>query len=236
MRGSISSFVKLVAAATLGLAWLGSSIGAAQDPQQQDSQEQGKPGHEQPKRAGSPTGGAASKPTSPLDQPLPSTAVERAKLLSNLYAYLATASTEAEAQPIASAIERLWLYNGSDTIGLLMDRAAAAIAAKNTDSALRFADAVVDIAPDYAEGWNRRAYVHYLQNDIEAMLGDLRRCLALEPNHFRALEGLAQVMRETGQKKAALKAFEKLLEVNPNAAGAKDAVRELSRDVEGQKT
>jgi len=117
-----------------------------------------------------------------------------------------------------------------------MNRAAQAIAAKNTDLALRLVDAVVDIAPDYAEGWNRRAYVHYLLNDVEATVGDLRRCLALEPNHFRALEALGQIMHETGQKKAALKAFEKVLEVNPNSPGAKDAVRALSRDIDGQKT
>ena len=180
--------------------------------------------------------GAPGKSGKLADQPLPSTVAERAKLLSNLYAYLATAESEAEAMPVASAIEKLWLYAGSDTVGLLMDRAATAITAKEPDKALRFLDAVVDLAPDYAEGWNRRAYVHYLRNDVERMVGDLRRCLALEPNHFRALEGLAQIMRETGQKKAALKAYEKLLEINPNSAGAKDAIKELSRDVDGQKT
>ncbi|MFZ8305222.1 hypothetical protein ACO1K3_13835, partial [Staphylococcus aureus] len=90
---------------------------------------------------------------------------------SNLYAYLATAESEADARPIASAIEKLWLYNGSDTIGVLMDRAAQRISAKDYDGALKFMDAVVDLAPDYAEGWNRRAYVHYLNNDIERMVG-----------------------------------------------------------------
>ena len=117
-----------------------------------------------------------------------------------------------------------------------MDRAAQRIAAKDYEGALKFLDAVVDLAPDYAEGWNRRAYVYYLNNDIERMVGDLRRCLALEPNHFRALEGLAEVMRETGQKKAALRAYQKLLEINPNSSAAKEGVKELSSEVDGQKT
>jgi tetratricopeptide (TPR) repeat protein len=169
-------------------------------------------------------------------QPLPSTPVERTKLLANLYAYLATAEDERQAQPITQAIERLWLFADSDTIGVLMDRSVRAVADKNLDLALRFLDAVVDLAPDYAEGWNRRAYVHYLKNDVERMVGDLRRCLALEPNHYRAMDGLAQVLRETGQKKAALKAYERLIEIHPNANGAQDAVKELSRDVEGQRT
>ena len=41
---------------------------------------------------------------------------------------------------------------------------------------------VVDLAPDYTEAWNRRAYVHFVRNDIERALGDLRRTLALDPH------------------------------------------------------
>ena len=67
--------------------------------------------------------------------------------------------------------------------------------------ALKLLDAVVELAPDYAEGWNRRAYVHYMQSDYERAMGDLRRVLALEPNHFKALDGLAQILREIGEKK-----------------------------------
>ena len=181
-------------------------------------------------------GSDGSKIPGVANAPLPGTLAERAKLLSNLYAYLATAEDEKQAQPIAQAIERLWLFADSDTTQLLMDRSAKAIAAKDLELAVKLLDAVVDLAPDYAEGWNRRAYAHYLNNDIERMVGDLRRCLALEPNHFRALEGLAAVMRETGQKKAALKAYERLLEVHPTSPGVSDAVKELSKDVDGQRT
>ena len=187
---------------------------------------------------GDPSGGSRAPAAKKglANEPLPNTAAERGKLLSNLYAYLATAEDEKQAQPITDAIERLWLYAGSDTIGLLMDRSARAVSEKNYDLALKFLDAVVDLAPDYAEGWNRRAYVHYLRNDVERMVGDLRRCLALEPNHYRAMEALGSVLRETGQKKAALKAFERLMEINPNAHGIQDAVKDLSRDVDGQRT
>jgi tetratricopeptide (TPR) repeat protein len=184
-------------------------------------------------------GGPVRQPSGPealAAQPLPSTARERAKLLDNLYAYLATADSDAQARPIALAIERLWLFADSDTIGLLMDRSARAVSVKNLDLAIKLMDSVVDLAPDYAEGWNRRAYVHYLRNDVERMVGDLRRCLALEPNHYRALDGLAQILRETGQKKAALKAYQRLIEVHPTASGAQDALKDLSRDVDGQKT
>jgi tetratricopeptide (TPR) repeat protein len=115
-----------------------------------------------------------------------------------------------------------------------MERSIKAMNEKKVDLALKLLDDVVELAPDFTEGWNRRAYVYFVQNDIERALGDLRRTLALDPHHFKALDGLAQILREIGQKKAALKAFKELLEVHPYWSGAKQAVEELEREVEGQ--
>ena len=165
---------------------------------------------------------------------LPKTPAEREKTLSDLYALLATADDEESAKAITDAIERVWLHSGSATIDLLMERSIKAMAEKKVDLALKLLDHVVELAPDFTEGWNRRAYVHFVQNDIEHALGDLRRTLALDPHHFKALDGLGQILREIGQKKAALKAFKELLDVHPYWSGAKQAVEELEREVDGQ--
>ena len=165
---------------------------------------------------------------------LPKTPAEREKTLSDLYALLATADDEDAAKAISDAIERVWLHSGSATIDVLMERAIKAMAQKNIDLALKMLDAVVDLAPDYTEAWNRRAFVHFVRKDTERALGDLRRALALDPNHFKALDGLAQILREIGQKKPALKAFRQLLDIHPYWAGAKEAVDELEREVDGQ--
>ena len=165
---------------------------------------------------------------------LPKTPAERDKMLSDLYAMLATAEDEDTAKAIEEGIERIWLHSGSPTIDLLMGRAMKAAGAKNHELALKLLDNVVALAPDYTEAWNRRAYIYFVQNDVERALGDLRRTLALDPNHFKALEGLAQILREIGQKKAALKAFKQLLDVHPYWSGAKQAVEELEREVDGQ--
>lgn len=165
---------------------------------------------------------------------LPQTPLEREKALNDLYALLATADDEDSAKAISEAIERIWLHSGSATIDLLMDRATKAINAKKLDLAQKLLSFVVELAPDYTEGWNRRAYVYFVQNDVEHALGDLRRALALDPNHFKALDGLAQILREIGQKKPALKAFKQLLDVHPYWSGAKQAIEELAREVDGQ--
>jgi tetratricopeptide (TPR) repeat protein len=164
----------------------------------------------------------------------PRTPAEREKALSDLYAHLATAADEQQAKTVANSIERLWMNAGGDTVLVLMERAAKAAQAKQTAQALRFLDAVVDLAPDFTEGWHRRARLHYMENNIELALGDLRRVLALDPNHFEALEAMAHVLKEIDQKRGALAAVRKLLEVHPFAEGAKQLQDELARAVEGQ--
>jgi len=164
----------------------------------------------------------------------PAQKLSRSELLAELYGHLATAQDATQAEPIAESIEALWLQSGSDTVGILMTRSATAINDDDHELALQFLDAVVELAPAYAEGWNRRAYVNYLLDNYEGAVGDLRRALALEPKHFKALDGLARILRETGQKKAALQAYKEILKINPNFEGAKTAAEELSVEVEGQ--
>ena len=159
---------------------------------------------------------------------------DRDAMLAELYSHLAKAPDAEQSTPIAKTIETLWLRSGSETIGLLMRRALKAVEEQRMDLALKLLDAVVELAPDYAEGFSRRAYVHYLKNDYTSAVGDLRRTLALEPNHYKALEGLGRILRENGQKKSAFKVYQELLRIYPHMPGAKEAVDELTVEVEGQ--
>lgn len=180
-----------------------------------------------------PDGERDEGPRSPSND-LPNTAEEKSKILADLYAHLATADTPEAAKKIQATIERLWGFSGSDTVALLMQRASKSLGAKDYDQALKFLDYVVQLAPDYAEGFNRRAFVHFSRNDMASAVGDLRRALALEPNHFRALDGLAQIWRQTGNTKGALSVVKQLLEIYPYWEGAARMAEELAREVEGQ--
>jgi tetratricopeptide (TPR) repeat protein len=161
--------------------------------------------------------------------------LDRDAMLEELYSQLSKAATPIDAKPIASTIETLWLRSGSDTIGLLMRRALKAMSEDKNELALKLLDAVVELSPAFAEGWNRRAYVFYKTNDYEHAVGDLRRALALEPNHYKALEGLGAILRESGQKKSALKVYEQILRIYPQAPGAKEIFDDLTVEVEGQR-
>jgi tetratricopeptide (TPR) repeat protein len=165
----------------------------------------------------------------PIPPPL-----DRPKVLGQLYEQLGKARDADAAAPVMEAIEELWRVSGSDTVDLLMSRAERFVTERDLDLALRILDATVDIAPEDAEVWHRRATVHFLQREHELALADLRRALNLDPKHYRAINDLGVVLEEMGAKKEALEAYRKALAVNPFLEQSRQAVEVLSRDVEGQ--
>lgn len=184
-----------------------------------------------PKAPGAPHAGKGAEEKSAA--PVETGPEQRAKLLDELYTRLATAPDQATANEISAAIEQLWGHSGSPTADLLVARAVATAEA-NRELAMKLLNAAVELQPDFAEAWNRRAYLYYLDNDFKRALGDLRRVLALEPRHFKALEGLGNLLQHLGEKKAALEAYDSVLKVNPNATDAKKARDDLKLEVEGQ--
>jgi len=184
---------------------------------------------------GAPTANAAQKgEPGMMGMPWPKSLEEAAKTLNNLYAYLATIDDHRQAGEIGAAIERLWRLSGGDTVNLLIDRGETFSARNENEKALPFLDAATELAPDYAEAWSHRAYVEYRLENYQAALGDLRRALALEPNHFRALDATAKILTLIGEKKAALKAYNQLLKVHPNIEGGETARDALRKEIEGQ--
>ena len=56
--------------------------------------------------------------------------------------------------------------------------------------ALRHYTEVIEMAPNFAEGYNKRATVGYLLRDFPRAIEDCKATLALNPNHFGALSGM----------------------------------------------
>ena len=159
---------------------------------------------------------------------------EEKSRLEELYAELAEADTPQASERIAREIQMIWIKSGSDTVDVLMSRAGKAIRSDDSALALDLLDVVVILKPSYAEGWNRRATVHYMREEFGKSLVDIERTLALEPRHWGALSGLAIIQRRLGYTDEALQTFRKALEINPNLENAGEAVEDLEKDAEGE--
>jgi tetratricopeptide (TPR) repeat protein len=173
------------------------------------------------------------KPPEPPEK-LPRVGTDKSKGLDFLFGALKAAPDETSAKHVEARIWAIWTQTSSDTTALLMMRAKTAIDAKQMDVALKLLDSVVKLRPDYVEGWNRRATVHYLQNDYTHSMQDIEQVLVREPRHFGALAGLGMIMQELGDDKRALDAFRKALAINPHLEKVPELVKTLTEKVEGR--
>ena len=181
-------------------------------------------------------GGYAGRQETVISLPEHMTPKERKPLLDRLYRQLRGARTEKAARPIADAIEQVWLTSGDDNIDFIMQNAIMAMEQEDFAVAEELLDQVIELRPDYAEGWNKRAMVHFIKKQYEKSLGKLRHALALDPRHFQAMHGLALVMEEIGDRSFALQAYRVLLHNYPQFTEAREAAKELGREVNGQGT
>ena len=155
--------------------------------------------------------------------------------LDKLFEELGATKSAQEAQPLEFAIWRIWTHSNDGAVKDLMEEGLRAMQAQDYARALRYFDQMVTIAPNFAEGWNKRATVYYLIDDYENSLADIDRTLALEPRHFGALSGQGLVYAAMDKKEEALHAFESALSVHPNMIGAKrnaEVLRKILKDQE----
>ena len=59
--------------------------------------------------------------------------------------------------------------------------------------ALKLFTDVINEDPKWAEGWNKRATLLFMLGEYEKSLDDIEKVLDLEPRHFGALSGRAQI-------------------------------------------
>jgi tetratricopeptide (TPR) repeat protein len=161
------------------------------------------------------------------------TAAQKARI-DKLFVDLKRERNDKAAERIAGTIWQEWSDSGSATINLMMHRSQKAIEAQKFDAALDFLDQVVTLDPNYAEGWNRRATVHFMMKNYGKSMADIEHTLRLEPRHFGAISGLAQIMADTGRKQAALDAWQRVLAIYPMLRSAQGEVSTLSEELAGE--
>lgn len=154
--------------------------------------------------------------------------------LDKLFADLKRERNEKAAERIANLIRQQWNRSGSASIDLMMLWAGEAMDAKKFDVALDFLDQVVTLDPSYAEGWNRRATVHFMMNNYQKSMADIEKTLQFEPRHFGALSGMAQILSNTGRKKMALEAYQRVLDIYPMMRAAQSEISTISEELAGE--
>ncbi len=153
--------------------------------------------------------------------------------LEALFAQLQVATDADAARPTEAQIWKIWHESGVDEVDSLLADGIEAMNTQRMDAAIELFGQVIEKAPRFAEGWNKRATAYFLADDLASSVRDIERTLALEPRHFGAISGMGLIFLQSGDHAGALDAFEKVLTVNPQAIGAQMRVQALREKLGG---
>ncbi len=156
--------------------------------------------------------------------------------LRGLFEQLKSAPSDEDAKLVELRIWSIWAVVRDDDAARYMSQGLSALAAGRHKEALSAFTQVTGLASGFAEGWNKRATAEFILGDYDSSVIHIERTLALEPRHFGALSGLAQIYLAMNKKEAALKAFEKVLEIDPHLPAVRNRVEKLKKELAGAPT
>lgn len=160
-----------------------------------------------------PPAGMATAETS-TNEPTAPSSVETTR--TKLFQALRAATSEAEGQAAEAAIWRFWMSAAPDsTTQRLVDDAMNRRGDYDFAGAHDLLDQAVVRAPGYAEAFNQRGFIRFLQEDFDGALEDVDRAIELEPKHFAAMAGRAHILMRQGRFRLAQAQLREAVEIHP---------------------
>ncbi len=142
-------------------------------------------------------------------------APDHADAMAALVEQLQSTNSPTQAAPLTQTLWDLWLDAPDDIAQTLLDHGMQRRKANDFLGARDLFNDLVAYCPDYAEGYNQRAFASFLRRDYEAALVDLNRAIDLIPNHIAALSGRGLTLLGLGRQSEANASLRQALTLNP---------------------
>jgi tetratricopeptide (TPR) repeat protein len=123
-----------------------------------------------------------------------------------------------------AAVWQVWMRSGDDRVDSLLKSGIRRMNDGQMAPAVEDFTRVIELRPDFAEGWNKRATAYYLMGDYDQSLKDCDEVVKRNPHHFGALSGYGLIYVQRGELERALEYFERALDVNPNMPGVEQSI------------
>ena len=145
--------------------------------------------------------------------------------LNSLFDELFLSNDKMQASTILADIWDIWSIAENIEAQEIFDEGNDMMDRGRLEEAITLFTQVIDIQPDFAEGWNKRATVLFLKGDLEASISDIQKTLELEPRHFGALDGLAEIYLIQDDLLGAAVTYKRILEIIPTSKKSQDRLK-----------
>ncbi len=135
--------------------------------------------------------------------------------LNNLFKKLNETENQDEIRDLISDIWNIWYEVDDPKVIEYFEKGIQAMNLRNYPLAIRFFNNLIEEDPNFAEGWNKRATVHFMMGNFDQSMQDIIKTLELEPRHFGALDGMGLIFIHQGQLQQAIDVYDKMLEIFP---------------------
>ena len=135
--------------------------------------------------------------------------------LNNLFKKLNETENQDEIRDLISDIWNIWYEVDDPKVIEYFEKGIQAMHLRNYPLAIRFFNNLIEEDPNFAEGWNKRATVHFMMGNFDQSMQDIIKTLELEPRHFGALDGMGLIFIHQGQFQQAIDVYDKMLEIFP---------------------
>ena len=130
------------------------------------------------------------------------------------------------------AIWRIWARSGDQAVDGLYQAGVQQMSAGDLRQSIATFTRIIELKPDFAEGWNKRATLYFLVGDFRKSLADCDEVMKRNPYHFGALAGYAQIYVRLEYYDRALEYSQRALKINPNMDGVRRNVELIERLLE----
>tara|TARA_Y100000389_G_C17316950_1_gene440985 strand:+ start:375 stop:920 length:546 start_codon:yes stop_codon:yes gene_type:complete len=129
---------------------------------------------------------------------------------------------------IEQKIWKLWSTHPKDNeLTLLLAKGSDAVNNNQFIKAIDIFTNVINLDPNWAEAWNKRATVLYMIGEYEKSQNDINKVLELENRHFGALAGQGLVNIKLKNYEKAIKSYEKALKIYPSMRSPEIMIKEI---------
>jgi tetratricopeptide (TPR) repeat protein len=119
------------------------------------------------------------------------------------------------------AMWSIWARSGNGEVDRLYETGVRQMSAGELQRSIATFTRIIELDPDFAEGWNKRATLYFLVGDLHKSLADCDQVMKRNPQHFGALAGYAQIYFRLEYYDRALDYSRRALAINPNMDGVR---------------